>query len=64
MHTPQLNALKQAAFEAKKARILARGGAFYFCMQKRSCPWLPWDFTMNVNSFANVGFGTVHDILL
>lgn len=27
-------------------------------------PKLPWDSTMNVNSFANIGFGTVHEILL
>ena len=26
--------------------------------------WMPWDFTMNVNSFANNGFGTVHEFLL
>lgn len=25
---------------------------------------VPWDFTMNVNSFANSGFGIVHEILL
>ena len=38
MHTPLSDTSKQADFEAKKARILARGVhslSLHFCMQKR-----------------------------